>query len=164
MSIFSSVSLKEKLTITQIQHELSGLFIIPHEYILDHINIEEFRYEQVLQNSNELLVNLNIEAYDLISCQNCLETFIDLNQQAITKFGRVLINEILPQSSLEDTSIHPYEYGIPLAKLIPILDRVYEKLVNPIQEQNESVKELLLNLRLNIFTANIYETFSYTIE
>jgi hypothetical protein len=106
---------------------------------------------------------LNIEAYDLISCQNCLETFIDLNQQAITKFGRVLINEILPQTSLEDSS-NPFEIGIPLAKLIPIIDRVYEQLVNPIQEQNNYVKELLFNSRLNIFTANIYESFSFTFK
>ncbi|RNA13902.1 peroxisomal biogenesis factor 3 [Brachionus plicatilis] len=98
-----------------------------------------------------ILSDLNNETLDLILCEDFKQTFRtifdDLKNDLLNNLSSLMLTQILKRESPEKISI-----SLPFAKLIPILNQIKLPL-------NKNI--IIDNISLNIFSANIYEAFSY---
>lgn len=103
------------------------------------------------QFEENLLTDLNNETLDLILCEDFKQTFRSIfdavKNDLLNNLSSLMLAQILQKETTEKIAI-----SLPFAKLIPILNQI--KL--PFN------KNLIIdNVKLNIFSANIYEAFSF---
>lgn len=150
---------------------------INKKFVLEYLMFKEDKYQlseslveieldekEILEENNEevFLNELNTETFDLLSCGDFQLTFSSLvkllSNELLNNLTRELVKQIGFPNQANNKTTEKILIGLPLAKLIPLLDNY-----NLYYEANNKIfDELLSDLKLNIFSANIYESFSYT--
>ncbi|CAF1079185.1 unnamed protein product [Brachionus calyciflorus] len=108
------------------------------------------------ENNDEgiLLDNLNNETFDLVQSDDFIQTFCSIFDSYKNEFLNNLSSLILKQK-IDKNESEKISLSLPLAKLIPILNQMKLTCDFNILENN---------LKLNIFSSNIYEAFCYVPE
>lgn len=111
------------------------------------------------KSEEETLASLNMETYDIISSADCRKTLSSLIELLIGEYFNHLTSVMVQQIMSADIDhSEKITISMPFAKMIPILNKL-----NMIESHhsNQLIDKLLDNACLNIFSANIYEAFSF---
>lgn len=175
---FSSISLKESLTVDFIGQKLETIqgrinaeifnfeeqedFFSKH--MLSNLDLGDNSYKLMLWNENkqirsdeEVLLSLNLETYDILTSQDFRTVLSSLVDMFANEYLNTLSAQIVQQ--LVSTEAAPkatmLSQSMAFARLIPILNTS-----NSIFEMNSMKNRMLNDSKLNIFSENIYEAFS----
>lgn len=106
------------------------------------------------QFEDNILSDLNNETLDLILSEDFKQTFKSLfdemKNDLLNKISSLMLDQILEKESGNKITI-----SLPFARIIPILNQIQLPFNKNIVAEN---------FKLNIFSANIYEAFSYVPE
>lgn len=175
---FSSVSLKENLTVDFIGQKLENIqqrinanvfdldekenFISKH--MLSNIDLTDSSCNLMVWNDNkqiksdeEVLLGLNLETYDILASSDFQLTLNSLLQIFTNEYLNTLTSQIVQQlvSTEASQSGTMLNQSMPFARLIPILNTS-----SSVFEMNSLKNRMLNDATLNIFSENIYEAFS----
>lgn len=173
-NVFADISLREDITVDLlnskfdlVRNEIDNDANFVNEYLLS--DIAKSKYDSGIQPSimnkfktdEETLNELNQETLEILNCSDfdlCLKSLVKfLLNELFNQLTSEMIKEIF---SAEVNHTEKITISLPFAKLIPIMDRsqiIYEF-------DNEVLYKMLEDLKLNIFSANIYEAFSSTVS
>lgn len=182
---FKDVNLKENLTVEILSKKFENIreklekptnntdsFI--NSYLLTHFNMNDVTFSnfdlspikhnevpkvnRIFKSDDEILFNLNLETYDILNCKDFYQCFKSL----VNYFSNELLNSLtssiitqLMQNEMNGTE--KIEASLPYAKLIPVFDKYYLTYNQP---NSVVLKNMLNDINLCIFSANIYEAFS----
>ncbi|GIY86916.1 peroxisomal assembly protein PEX3 [Caerostris extrusa] len=108
--------------------------------------------------NDEFLDNICFETKDVIECPDFCHVFQVCIESGVSSLMDRLSECYVFLSDDTQTFVNPHDFSTPLAKLIPIMHKVFCE--HKPAEQGSFVHTLLQLEPLNSFTANIYEAFS----
>ena len=187
--VFSEVNLKENMTIDMLQERFEQVHKrLRHKLkrtTVDLNDIDREFYEFQEKNSvsdyllpdiqtdmdisvvtsparlenDKILNDLNLETLDILTSKDFQITIDSLIESLSNEFMSLLTSIVFQEIiQVEKETSEIIEISVPFAKLIPIFDQAQQVF----QTNNSSLFKVLENFKLNVFSANIYESFSYT--